>query len=411
MTDTEEHHPSLQPLGQDRRTRYAQAEDELARTSMTPAMTPVPRRAMLVSADMGEGHNSAARALEEAIARVWPGCQVRWLDALAALGPGSARLVRAFYVTQVQRTPRAYEFFFSAMWRHRWYLESTRCGMGSWFGRSMQAPIRAFHPDVIVSTYPLGSAGLSWLRRHRGLAVPVGAWIPAFCPHPSWLYRNLDLTFVMHPRALDVAARAEPGLRVAVGALPVRDVFTPAGRPAGRARLGLRPGGFVAVLCAGSLGLGRLERAVDGVLAAGPEVQAVVVCGRNEGLREELAARGEPPDRLRVLGWTDDMPGWMTAADVVIGNAGGATGLEAMACGRPVVMFDPIAGHGRANAELMAAAGLALLARTPAELTATIRGLTSDPAALAEHAAAALTGAAGRRREDDLAELAALARR
>src|SRR6476646_10341596 len=82
----------------------------------------------------------------------------------------------------------------------------------------------------------------------------------------------------------------------------------------------------------------------------------VVVCGRNERLRRELAARGEPPDRLRVLGWTDDMPGWITASDIVIGNAGGATGLEAMACGRPVIMFDPIAGHGRANAELMASA-------------------------------------------------------
>jgi hypothetical protein len=78
-------------------------------------MTPVPRRALVVSADIGQGHNSAGRALEEAIARVWPRCQVRWLDALQAMGPGFAPLARAFYVTQVQRAPRIYEFFFSAM--------------------------------------------------------------------------------------------------------------------------------------------------------------------------------------------------------------------------------------------------------------------------------------------------------
>jgi Monogalactosyldiacylglycerol (MGDG) synthase len=178
-------------------------------------MTPLPRRALIVSADIGEGHNSAARALEETITRIWPDCQVRWLDALAALGPGFGALARGFYLTQVQRTPRMYEFFFSAMWRHRWYLESTRKGMGSCFGRRMQGPIRAFDPDLIVSTYPLGSAGLSWLRSHRQLSVPVGAWVPAFCPHPSWLYRNLDVTYVMHPCALDVAVKAEPGMRVA----------------------------------------------------------------------------------------------------------------------------------------------------------------------------------------------------
>jgi len=371
----------------------------------------VPRRALIVSADIGEGHNSAARALEEAIARAWPGCRVSRLDALAALGPGWGALARAFYVAQVQRTPRMYEFFFSAMWRHRWYLESTRRGMGWWFGRRMQAPIRAFDPDVIISTYPLGSAGLSWLRRHGQLEMPAGAWVAAFCPHPSWLYRNLDITFVMDRCALDVAVRAEPGMRVAVGALPVRDAFAPADQAAARERLGVASGRFVVVVCAGSLGLGRMDRGVAAVLTAGPQVQAVVVCGRNEALRAELAGRPEPPEQLLVLGWTDDMPVWMAAADVVVGNAGGATGLEAMACGRPLVLFDPIAGHGRANAELMAAAGLAKLASSPAELTAAVRGLADDHAARGQRAAAAVAAAGGRSREDDLADLVGLAGR
>ena len=68
-------------------------------------MTPIPRRALLVSADIGEGHNSAARALEEAAVRLWPDCEVRWLDALAAVGPGFAAAARAFYVSQVRWLP------------------------------------------------------------------------------------------------------------------------------------------------------------------------------------------------------------------------------------------------------------------------------------------------------------------
>jgi hypothetical protein len=91
----------------------------------------VPRRALIVSADISEGHNAAGRAIEEAIGRIWPGCQVGWLDALDAMGPGFARLARAFYVAQVQRVPWMYEFFFSAMWRHRWYTDSTRRGLGA----------------------------------------------------------------------------------------------------------------------------------------------------------------------------------------------------------------------------------------------------------------------------------------
>jgi UDP-N-acetylglucosamine:LPS N-acetylglucosamine transferase len=125
-------------------------------------------------------------------------------------------------------------------------------------------------------------------------------------------------------------------------------------------------------------------------------------------LREQLSRLGEPSSRLRVLGWTDDMPGWMTAADVVVSNAGGATGLEAVASGRPVVMFDPIAGHGRANAAVMAEAGLAILTSSAADLTAVIRRLAGEPDLRARHADLALARATERCREDDLAELAAL---
>jgi UDP-N-acetylglucosamine:LPS N-acetylglucosamine transferase len=376
-------------------------------------MTLVPRRAMIVSADVGEGHNAAGRALGETMARIWPGCEVRWLDTLAAIGPGFAPLARRWYVSQIQHLPWMYEFFFSAMWRHRWYLESTRRGLGSLFGRRMAPRIRALDPDVIVSTYPLGSAGLSWLRRRGRLGMPVGAWVPAFCPHPSWLYRNLDITYVMHPSAAAVAARAEPGMRVAVGALPVKDAFAPGDRVAARARLGIDPDRFTVLLCTGSFAFGRVHHAVTALLAAGPVVQVVVVCGKNQRLLGELAERGAAErgaaeSRLRVLGWTDDMPGWMTASDIVVGNAGGATGLEAAASGRPVIMFEPIAGHGRANARLMAASGLALLAWSPDELTAVVRRLASDRGAVAKLADVALATATERRLEQDLAELAAL---
>ncbi|HTU73745.1 MAG TPA: glycosyltransferase [Trebonia sp.] len=367
-----------------------------------------PRRVLIVSADIGEGHNAAGRALAEAAPRAWPGCEVGWLDALEAIGYQFGRLARRFYVTQVRSTPAAYDYFYFAMWRHRWYLDSTRSGMGALFGRRMASPIAAFAPDVIMSTYPLGSAGLSWLRRRGLLNSRVGAWVPAFCPHPAWLYPALDQTYVMDSAAVKVAARAEPGMPLAVGALPVRDGFAPAS-PAGQAvaleRLGLAPGDFTVLVSTGSLGFGRVERTVAAILAAGPQVRAIVTCGRNRGLQRQLAARGWPPRRLRVTGWSDEMPTLMAAADLVVSNGGGGTALEAIASARPVLITDPVPGHGRDNASLMATAGLALLAPTPASLTTTVARLAGDQGAVAALAQAAATRAALRRREDDLADL------
>lgn len=361
---------------------------------------------------MGEGHNAAGWALREAVQRVWPGCEVYWLDSLSVAASGFPRLARGFYRSQVQTVPWMYEFFFSAMWRHRWYLDTTRRGAGAWFGRRMRSCVRGVRPDVVLSTYPLGSAGLSWLRRHGELDVPAGAWIPAFCPHPSWLYPDLDCTYVMHECAAAIARRAEPGLRVTVGAVPVRDAFTPDGGPGGRAaaraRLGLPADRLVVLLGTGSLGFGHPGRAVTAALAAGPQVQVVTLCGRNQTLHDQLSGLGEPPERLRVVGWTGDMPDWMAAADVVVSNAGGATGLEAVASGRPVIMFDPIAGHGRANAAVMAEAELAILTSGPDDLTAVIRRLVAEPNWRAQYEDRAVAQVTDRCLEDDLARLVAL---
>jgi UDP-N-acetylglucosamine:LPS N-acetylglucosamine transferase len=374
-----------------------------------PGQAGFPERALIVSASIGEGHNASGRALEQAIRRAWPGCEVRWLDTLAAMGPGIGPIARACYVLQVQHLPWLYEVIFRAIW-HRWFLSATRRLIGAWCGRRIGARIREYEPDVIISTYPLGSAGLSWLRRRRGLPVPVGAWVTDFCPHPYWVYPELDITFVMHQRAAELARSLEPGARVAVGGLPVPEAFRPADRAAARARLGLDTGRTLVVVSMGSLGFGAAGRAVAAALAAGPEIEVVAVCGRNGRLRARLSRqarhRGRPAaSRLRVLGWTDRMQDWLAAADLVVTNAGGVTVLEAMACARPVIMFRPIAGHGRANASLLSEAGLAVVCRSPADLTRAVRRL---PESLRGPACAAPPPA--RRPEDDLADLVSAGR-
>jgi hypothetical protein len=51
------------------------------------------------------------------------------------------------------------------------------------------------------------------------------------------------------------------------------------------------------------------------------------------------------------------------ACDVVVQNAGGLTSLEALACGRPVVSYNCVSGHGQTNSRALAEAGLAVWAK------------------------------------------------
>lgn len=371
-------------------------------------MTNTPGRVLLISATIGEGHNATARALQEAAERAWPGCEVRWADALRAMGPGVGPLFRSIYVFNVERTPWLYDLFYAALWRHRWFADASRRFIGAWCGPRLRSVLRRTEPDLVISTYPLGTAGLDWLRRRGELDLPAAAVVSDFSPHPFWVYSDVDLHYVMSSASLRAMRRAQPDAVGAVSVPPVVEAFQPADKAGARRTFGLPEDGFLVLVSCGSLGFGSVERAVDAALAV-PEVGRVaVVCGRNEDLRERLAARGDP--RLAPMGWVRDMAGLTAAADVVVTNAGGATALEALACGRTVVMFEPIAGHGRANAELMADAGLALLCPARSDLADALRRLATEPETLHERERVALEHARSGDFTDQVRRLAHLPR-
>ncbi len=352
-----------------------------------------PRRVLTISADMGGGHDATAAALEQAARRVWPGSEIRRIDLLDLLGPGFGELFRRIYVSNVERTPWLYEFFYSALWRRRWFASASKGFTGLWSAVPLARQIDRFDPDVILSTYPLATSGLAWLRRHRGLSVPCAAWISDFAPHPFWVYGDIDLNVVMHEAARPHALAAEPGAPVAVSRAPVVDRFRPGDRAAARTLLGLRPDAFVVLISCGTYSFGDVPALARSLVEVSPRLQLVAMCGRNTATLEQLRALDLPEERLVPVPWTDSMAAYVRAADLVVSNAGGATALEALATQRALVMCRPIAAHGAANAQLMVVSGLADLCDDEDHLAAYVRAALTDRARLemlerraAEHA-------------------------
>ncbi|MBO0709098.1 MAG: hypothetical protein J2P44_12115, partial [Candidatus Dormibacteraeota bacterium] len=140
----------------------------------------VPGRVLIVSATMGEGHNAAGRALREAAAALWPDAVIDWLDTLDVMGPGVGPLFRTIYQHNVDGTPWLYQLFYDSLSSRPWFAHATKRFVGAWGGRRLDSRLREIRPDLILSTYPLGSAALEWLRRHRSLPVPAAAWVCDF---------------------------------------------------------------------------------------------------------------------------------------------------------------------------------------------------------------------------------------
>ncbi|WP_405995667.1 glycosyltransferase [Streptomyces sp. NBC_00986] len=337
-------------------------------------------RVVIVSASIGAGHDGAAAELERRL--VAAGLTVDRFDLLDVLPARLGRLVRDGYHRLLVRAPWAYQ---------RIYSSTERAGGGGPAARALlrsaeERLLRALPADTaaVVSTYPGASRVLGNLRLDGRLTVPVLTYLTDFSVHPLWVADGVDVHLALH--AVPAAQARAAGARDVRVCGPVADPrFHPVdatGRAAARARFGLPPTAPLALLVAGSWGVGPVREVARDLRDCGAAVP-LVVCGRNETLADQLRADGIE----HVHGWVDDMPGLMHAADVLVQNAGGLTSLEAFAAGLPVASYGCIPGHGLTNAAALDEAGVAAWIREPAQLKHVLSELIDGPRGLLQREA------------------------
>ncbi len=369
---------------------------------------------LIVSASMGAGHDGAARELARRLeAR---GHAVEIVDFLAMLPGRLGPLMQWAYMLQLRRLGWTYDLTFSLSKatargaRAIGTFCSSRCSR-----RRLHAAITRHQPSVIVSTYPLASLTLGWMRRTRRLSTPVVTYLTDFGVHPLWVHPAVDLHLAVSEASGRTAARLGAcevrvlgpvvAPRFAPGTRPATSPRRSADRAAVRTRFQIPIGARVALVVAGSWGVGHLERTVGALLDDG-RFHPVVVCGRNDALRAGLAAHRRS-DQMTLVGWTDEMPALMQAADALVENAGGLTVMEAFASGLPVLTHRPLPGHGKDNARTMAGAGVTVHADDASELLDGLEQLTSGGLAARRHVETGRRLFVG----DPAAEIAALATR
>jgi processive 1,2-diacylglycerol beta-glucosyltransferase len=320
-------------------------------------------RILILTAGYGEGHNSAARALQAAFAEQ-PGITAELVDLFALHAPRLNEVTRRGYLGLINRAP----WIWSGVYR--------------WLDRSRAAPhfFKAFaghtrllakiiaerQPVALVSTYPV----YGWLlQRLRARGV-------SHCPHFTvvtdaitinslWYRAPSDGWFVTDGDSAEVLARAGvPRARVRVSGFPVATAFADRAPGLGPPDPAQSPERRVLYM----INSGRTRALETGrvLLAACPDWHITFTAGRDRRLKTELEAlvRGASA-RADVLGWTDRIPSLLMTSHVVISKAGGATTQESINALCPMLVNQIVPGQEEGNFELLRRHGAGALAESP----------------------------------------------
>ena len=329
-------------------------------------------RILIATVTAGAGHLAAAAALDEAWRALRPGDVIDRVDLGKFFSPLHRKIVSDGYVRLVNHAPELWGMMFAktdkpkmarALNRVRAIFPSNSRGR---FGRY----VKEFRPDVVLCTHYFPLETLSQLRRKAGGPRPLAVSVVTdFEAHALWMDACVDLYCVAaeETKARLVARGAVPEDVVVTG-IPISAKFSAKlNAKAVRQSLGLRDDLPVLLVPSGGFGMGPLGAILVELDKLERPFQTVVVTGRNEDLRRELAAQ-DRKHPTHVLGFVTNMHELMAVADLIITKPGGLTSSEALAMGKPLFILNPIPGQEAANSDFLLEHGAAAKANRVEDL-------------------------------------------
>lgn len=356
-------------------------------------------RVLILSSDTGGGHRASANALRAALEELYPrhihvDIVDFWVD--LAAGPFS-------------RFPDQYTFLAKHPWMWKFTYEITRFPPGraitetcfnTFAHRNISAAFTRYAPDLIISVHPLVNTlshhVLRQMSNQSGLPpIPYVTVVTDLGgAHPTWFHKACDMTYVPSDSVRDIALRVGvPSDNIRQFGLPIRQDFWTSPPPKYHLRetLGIRPDLPTVLAIGGGDGVGGLKDIVFSLANNLPRklghsrVQLVIICGKNQSLRQNLQNRTWPIP-LTALGYVSNMSDWMAASDILCTKAGPGTIAEGLTRGLPIIVTGFLPGQEEANVKYVVDNDVGTYAKKASSIVKTVASWIGNPTFLADMA-------------------------
>ncbi|MEG1524865.1 MAG: glycosyltransferase [Clostridia bacterium] len=322
---------------------------------------------LILSSNNGQGHNSAGRALmEQAEKRKIP-CGM--VDALSLFSRAESRTMAGIHVQSARYAPQ----LFAIGNRVAEQMTRTKNPSYCYYANAIHAGKLAKYIadnayDTVVSTHVFPAETLTYLLRCVTPDLPAYFVETDYTCTPFVGETELTGYFIPHAAlAQEFVDCGVPEEKLIATGIPVSERFCcPVDRKSARRTLGLPQDCPIVLVMTGSMGFGNVNALLSAVLHTLPDdARLCVMCGNNEKLKAGIHAEIGNEGRVLVQGYTDQIPLYMDASDVLLTKPGGLSVTEAAVHGIPLVLTTPIPGWEAKNVAFFTDMALAYSGTTP----------------------------------------------
>jgi 1,2-diacylglycerol 3-beta-galactosyltransferase len=329
------------------------------------------KRILILTADYGYGHRSAANAIAQALQETHgEDCQVDIINPMYdSRAPAVLRDGEEGYNKIVRVAPDLYKLGYD-IGDTRVVSGIVKNGFTLMLFNTLREIIHEKQPDFIVCTYPSYQEILAALFALEKIHTPVITVVTDLATvNRLWFHRVADLCVVPTQTVYDLAVKAGlPAEKIKIIGIPVRPELLQGNqdRAAIRSKQGWREDLFT-VLAIGSQRVEHLYDALWVLNHSGFPLQLIIAAGGDQEFFDHCQET-EWHVETHIYDFVTEMGTFMRAADCVLGKAGGLTVSESLACGLPMIVVDVIPGQETGNADLVVSGNAGVRANSPTEV-------------------------------------------
>lgn len=316
-------------------------------------------KALILSCNTGEGHNSSAKAILNELQVQGYECEMR--DTLSLVSETTSKNVSAIYVysTKSSLFGKAYKLGEKISDIN---LTSSPINLANRvYTKPLLKLIEDNGFDIVVCTHLFPAEALTHLKSKGVLAVSTLFVMTDYTCIPFLPETNLDKYVIPHEHLIE--EYVEKGLdrnKLYPLGIPVREDLFANRIPREEARRQIEEltgwnscdeGSRWFLIMGGSMGHGNMHTLIEELLKdCAPQDRIICVCGRNEEQKQQLDSEFGNDYCVKSLGYTDKVSLLMDASDVLFSKPGGITSTEAIVKNIPLIHSEPIKGVEDQNA-------------------------------------------------------------